>query len=130
MTEHKPAHIEGAGSGSVRNYVTGFVLSVVLTLIAYAFVSRHVSSDHELYSHRFLIFIIATLGISQLIVQLFFFLHLGDESKPRWNLLVFSFMLIVVIILVFGSLWIMYYLNYHMPSTNQVNQYIRSQDGL
>jgi len=130
MADKQEHSLEGAGSGSLRTYVTGFVLSILLTLIAFAFVQRHVSTDHEAYSHRFLIVMVVVLALSQLVVQLLYFLHLGNESKPRWNLLVFSFMLTVVIILVFGSLWIMYNLNYHMPSTDQVNQYLRSQDGL
>lgn len=130
MAAEKLPQIEGAGAGSLRTYVTGFGLSIGLTLVAFFFVQGHVSSDHTAYSHAFLTVLIAATALTQLLVQLICFLHLGRESKPRWNLLVFGFMITVVVILVFGSLWIMYYLNYHMPSTQQVNQYLRSQDGL
>jgi len=45
---------------------------------------------------------------------LIFFLHLGIESKPRWNLLVFYFMVVVLAILLYGSFWIMSNLDYRM----------------
>jgi heme/copper-type cytochrome/quinol oxidase subunit 4 len=57
------------------------------------------------------------------------FLHLGNEAKPRLKLLVFGFMALVVMILVFGSLWIMYSLNYRMPTQSQINSYMNSQNG-
>jgi cytochrome o ubiquinol oxidase operon protein cyoD len=47
-------------------------------------------------------------------IQLHYFLHLGDEPKPQWNLLTFGFMIGVVLILVFGTLWIMNNLNDRM----------------
>ncbi len=48
------------------------------------------------------------LALFQATVQLHYFLHLGDESKPQWNLFTFLFMLVLAFILVAGSLWIMY----------------------
>jgi cytochrome o ubiquinol oxidase subunit IV len=58
-----------------------------------------------------------------------FFLHLGRETRPRWKLAVFLFMLGVILILVFGSLWIMTNLNYRMMPKQMV-QYMNSQAGL
>lgn len=92
---------------SPKSYLLGFLLSLGLTLVAYFMVSRHVGSSGVLTAS------IVGLALAQLMVQLKFFLHLGSEAKPRWNLLVFGFMLGVLLILVFGSLWIMYNLNYH-----------------
>ncbi len=92
---------------SPKSYLVGFLLSLGLTLAAYFMVSHHLGSGGVLMS------IVVCLALVQLLVQLKFFLHLGSETKPRWNLLVFSFMLGVLLILVFGSLWIMYNLNYH-----------------
>ncbi len=56
---------------------------------------------------------LAALAVTQLLVQLLFFLHLGRESKPRWNLIVLAFAVMVVVIVVFGSLWIMKNLQYN-----------------
>jgi cytochrome o ubiquinol oxidase subunit IV len=115
--------------GTLQTYVVGFVLSLILTLVAYLFVEIHVSSYYETFSHTLLVPLIIGLALVQFIVQLVFFLHLGTESKPRWKLLVFGFMVVVVGILVLGSLWIMSNLNYHM-TTQQINSYMNSQDGL
>ena len=73
----------------------------------------------------------AVLALLQFTVQMIYFLHLGHESRPRWKLGVFGMMLVVVLIIVFGSLWIMNSLNYRMHTNpNQINKYLRSQDGL
>ena len=65
----------------------------------------------EIFSGWTLVGALAALAVAQLMVQLVFFLHLGTESKPRWNLTVVLFALMVVVILVFGSLWIMKNIN-------------------
>jgi cytochrome o ubiquinol oxidase operon protein cyoD len=109
---------------SMSSYVTGFAMSLVFTLAAYLFVA------HQLVGRRLLIALVAILALAQFFTQLLLFLHIGRETRPRWKLLVFLMMTMVVAILVFGSLWIMYYLNYHM-SLQQMYQYMNNQgDGL
>jgi len=54
---------------------------------------------------------IGVLAVIQMFVQLIFFLHLGKENKPRWNTLIFAFMLLVLLIVVLGTLWIMHSLD-------------------
>ncbi len=115
-----------AGKRTLRAYVTGFVLSIALTLGSYALVNTHVRLRHEAISHMVIIAVIMVFAIAQLAVQLLFFLHLGDEAKPRWKLLSFLFALLVVVIVVVGSLWIMSNLNYHM-SPQQMQQYMYDQ---
>jgi cytochrome o ubiquinol oxidase operon protein cyoD len=119
-----------ASHGSVASYIAGFVLSLMLTMTAYLLVLRHVNSYHSILSHGTLVFMLVGLALTQLIVQLIFFLHLDRESKPHWNMTVLLFAVTVVVIIVFGSLWIMNNLNYHHPSTEQINKYIRSQGDL
>jgi cytochrome o ubiquinol oxidase subunit IV len=65
----------------------------------------------------------------QFIVQMFLFLHVGEERGPRLKLLAACLMLGVVLILVFGSLWVMNNLNYRM-TPQQITQYMQSQDNL
>lgn len=89
-------------------YVTGFVLSLLLTLLAYLLVTKSVVDTSLVVPG------IVVLAVVQLVVQLVFFLHLGRETKPRWNLMAFLFMLLVVFIVVVGSLWIMRNLDYNM----------------
>jgi len=97
--------------GTLKSYWLGFILSIGLTLAAYWAVVG------KLIAGKILIGTLLALALAQTVVQLVLFLHLGQESKPRWNLLVFLFMLSVLLILVFGSLWIMYHLNYNMMPT-------------
>ncbi len=115
--------MNGVKNGTIWSYTTGFVLSVLFTIDAYILVSRH------LFSNRGLVISIASLAFAQFVVQLLFFLHLGTETKPRWKLLAFLFMILVVMILVFGSIWIMNHLNYHM-SPDQMNTYMQNQNSL
>ena len=84
-------------SGSLAGYVAGFILSLVLTVVAYWLVLQHKNSGQPMFAHRFLVVTVVVLAITQLFVQLVFFLHLDRESKPRWNLLVTSFAAIVVL---------------------------------
>lgn len=120
-----------AGQGSLKTYVVGFLVSMLLTLTAFAFVYIHVHSQHETFSHGLLVPLIIVLAVTQLFVQLRFFLHVGRESKPRWNFMALIFALIVVLIVVVGSLWIMHNLNYRMMSSpERVNQYLKSQGDL
>lgn len=103
--------------GTFKFYLMGFVLCLVLTLAAYFLVAENLLAGWNL------IFAILGLGVIQMAIQLIFFMHLGSEpeeptggKKVHWNLLVFFFMVMVIVIIVFGSLWIMYTLNYReMP---------------
>jgi cytochrome o ubiquinol oxidase operon protein cyoD len=113
----------GRNFGLAR-YVGGYIFSVLLTLEAYLLTTSHRLTAGQLVAT------ILSLAIAQFVVQLYFFLHLGDEPRPRWRLAAFGFMVLVVLILVLGSLWIMHNLNYHNFTPEQMNQYINSQDGL
>lgn len=113
-----------AAHGSYASYVIGFVLSLALSLVAYFLVAKQMLSSQSV-----VIWIIG-LAVAQLLVQLTFFLHLGRESKPRWNLIVLLFALLVLLILVLGSLWIMNNLNYHVDSPQETNTYIIHDEGI
>ncbi len=110
----------GMTQGSYTSYTIGFALSVALTLAAYLLVKEKVAEGYLLYG------MIVLLGIIQVGVQMRFFLHLGEEPKPQWNVLSFIFMLLVIFILVIGTLWIMYNLDYRtmrgMPSMEQLER--------
>jgi cytochrome o ubiquinol oxidase subunit IV len=108
---------------SYGKYVAGFLGSVLLTVCAYL-LATHLSVNKNV-----LAVILAVLAISQFALQMLLFLHIGEERGPRLRLLAACFMLGVVLILVFGSLWIMNNLNYRM-TPQQINQYMQSQDSL
>ena len=111
--------------GTTKAYVVGFSLSILLTLAAYFLVAN------RLLSGGVLIAAVIGLALVQLAVQLIFFLHLGQESKPRWNLAVFLGTVSIILIIVIGSLWIMNNLNYnHMRTPAETDTYILHEEGI
>lgn len=113
---------------SVRTYVIGYILALCLTLVAFYFVKAHVDSGHTFLSDNFMLAVVSVLAIVQLMVQLVFFLHLDKEARPRWNLMALLMAVLIIFIIVAGSIWIMYHLNYTM-SPHQQDQYLLKQDG-
>ena len=103
--EHSP---DGAGHGSVKSYIVGFVLSVILTAIPFALVMAHAAPA------AILIPSVIAIGAVQIVVHLVYFLHMNRSSSQLWNNAAFIFAVIVVGILIVGSLWIMYHLNLNM----------------
>jgi cytochrome o ubiquinol oxidase subunit IV len=101
---------------------------VLLTLTAFYLVYQHNHSQQPIFSHKYLMGALLVLALSQLFVQLLFFLHLDRESKPFWNLQVAILAAGVVLILVIGSIWIMNNLNYNMNSSQRVQKYIHDQE--
>lgn len=91
--------------GTWKAYVNGFLLSLILTIASFGLVLTKALQGASL------VYTLAALALVQAIVQILFFLHLGKEAKPRWETVVFYFMLLVLLIIVGGTLWIMHDLN-------------------
>lgn len=106
--EHLPDH-EQAGHGTLRGYVTGFVLSVILTAIPFWLVMGHVFA-----SSRVTAFLVMGLGVVQIVVHMIYFLHMSTSSEGGWSLLALIFTLVLVVIALSGSIWVMYHLNANM----------------
>ena len=98
----------GASYGTHRSYTFGFVSSILLTLFSFYMVANAVLPPKNLY------ILVGALAVVQLFVQIVFFLHLNTNSKSTWNLLSFIFTMVVVLVLVIGTMWIMYNLYAHM----------------
>ena len=98
----------GASHGSVKSYLIGFVLAVVLTVIPFNLVM-----DHTLPPSTMLIAILA-LAVVQIVVHLIYFLHLDSSSEQRWNVMAFVFTLLILFIVLAGSLWVMHNMNANM----------------
>ncbi len=113
----------------VLSYLIGFLLSIVLTIAAYLLVVNEGLRDK--IAPAAVVIILSLLASAQLIVQLLFFLHLGDESKPRWRLMSFIFAFTILGIIVFGSLWIMFDMNSRMMmSPTDMIKYMNRQSGV
>ncbi|GAB4221873.1 MAG: cytochrome o ubiquinol oxidase subunit IV [Francisella sp.] len=100
--EHLYDQDTGAAYGTYKSYIQGFVLSIVITTIAFALVGFKVLSPVALCVA------VMVLALAQLFVQLVFFLHLSTDSKARWNLISAIFAAIIVFIIVAGTIWIMF----------------------
>ncbi|MCG8277103.1 cytochrome o ubiquinol oxidase subunit IV [Stenotrophomonas sp. NLF4-10] len=105
-------HAHGAGGeshGSVKSYLTGFVLAAILTVIPFWVVMAGGLSSGLATG-----LVILVCGVLQLLVHLVFFLHLDRSSAQRWNVNVGLFTLIMIGIIVAGTLWVMWNMNYFM----------------
>lgn len=98
----------GGSPKTLKSYLLGFVLCAILTLLSFKLVESHVFSTAHLY------IFLAVLALLQLVVQAVCFLRLNNTTEGQWNLLPFLFVILIMCILVGGTLWIMYNLNYNM----------------
>lgn len=97
---------------TLSGYVIGVALCLVLTLAAFSLVEYHLLDTRNSF------IALGLLAIAQLFVQSICFLRLNASPEGRWNLWPFLFTTLVVVILIGGSFWVMYNLNYNMLLTN------------
>ncbi|WP_182084961.1 cytochrome o ubiquinol oxidase subunit IV [Aureimonas sp. ME7] len=103
-----------AGHGSLKGYVTGFVLAVVLTAIPFWLVMGDVFDNTRLAG-----LVIMGLAVVQIVVHMVYFLHMNTKSEGGWNMLAMIFTIVIVVITIAGSLWVMYHLNVNMMPAMQ-----------
>ena len=107
MANHETSH-GGAAHGSVKEYVIGLILSIVLTAIPFGIVMM------ELIVGTPAVVAILVCAVGQMFVQLIFFLHMNASSEQIWNTTSAIFVVVLVAILIVGSIWIMTHLNHNM----------------
>ena len=98
-----------------KGYMTGFALAVVLTVIPFWLVMGKVFPSSSITA-------LVVLGIAavQIVVHMIYFLHMTTKSEGGWSLLALVFTLVLVVIMLSGSIWVMYHLNHNMmPATMQ-----------
>jgi cytochrome o ubiquinol oxidase subunit IV len=107
--------------GSLRGYLTGFVLAAILTIIPFWLVMGHV------FDNRWLtITLVLLLAVVQIFVHIVYFLHLDTHSEGGWNMMAFVFTIVLVVIVLGASIWVMYNENANMMPMSP--QYQRSGD--
>lgn len=102
--EPAPAH----HGPTLRGYLTGFALAIVLTAIPFGLVAFGTLPRFTTLA------IIAVAAVIQVVVHLRYFLHLNLTTTPRENILAIAFAAVLIAIMVGGSLWIMFDLHYRM----------------
>ncbi|KRE15990.1 hypothetical protein ASE66_09430 [Bosea sp. Root483D1] len=108
--DHHDGHdSHGASHGSPRGYVTGFLLSVVLTGIPFWLVMNDVLGNSTLTA-----IVIMLFAATQIVVHMVYFLHMNGRSEGGWTMMALIFTIIIVAIALAGSLWVMFHLNANM----------------
>lgn len=109
--EHGHGH-GGAAHGSLKSYLTGFILSVILTAIPFWLVMGHVFESRDTT-----IFVIVGFAAVQVVVHMIYFLHMNTSSEGGWNMIALIFTTMLLVIILAGSLWVMYHMNANMMPT-------------
>ena len=99
----------GASHGDLKGYMTGFVLAVILTAIPFWLVM-----DKVLGKSSVMAMVILGIGAVQIVVHMVYFLHMNTKSEGGWTMLALIFTLVLVVIVLSGSLWVMYQLDHNM----------------
>lgn len=94
-------------STSAKPLIWGLLFSIALLALSYYCTFIGLSKGAFMIT-------VWMLAIGQAIIQFIYFMHLFVETKPRWNLIIFLFMLVIIVVLVGGSIWIMDNLSYNI----------------
>jgi cytochrome o ubiquinol oxidase operon protein cyoD len=93
----------------VKGYVIGFIASLILTIIPFYFVAAQSLPEATTYALLF------GCAIVQVFVHFAYFLHMEVRTEEgKWNMVSLVFSAMVVLILIAGSIWIMWNLNHNM----------------
>jgi cytochrome o ubiquinol oxidase operon protein cyoD len=102
-------HDHNAPHSTLRGYATGFVLAVILTAIPFWLVMGKVFSNSSTAG-----FVLLGLAAVQVVVHMIYFLHMDGKAEGGWSMLAMVFTIMVVVIMLAGSLWVMYHMNHNM----------------
>jgi cytochrome o ubiquinol oxidase operon protein cyoD len=93
---------------TAKGYLIGFVLSVALTAIPFWLVMGKVLPPSATAG------VILAFAAVQMVVHMVYFLHLNAKVEGGWTMLATVFTIGLVVILLAGSIWVMYNMNANM----------------
>ena len=105
------------GEISLSGYLTGFILSVILTAVPFYLVMTGVLGDKKSTA-----LVITAFAAVQIVVHMIFFLHMNTSSEGGWTMMALIFTIIMVMIAMTGSLWVMHHLNVNMMPTHEMGR--------
>lgn len=123
MKNHNSHLIPAEEHNPTGSYIIGFVLSLIFTLIPYSLVVNKTLSGNQLTA------VILGFAIVQMLIQIFFFLHLGRGPKPFYNIVFFAATVGLIIVTVGGSIFIMNNL-YNNMSTADTTLQLAQKEGI
>jgi cytochrome o ubiquinol oxidase operon protein cyoD len=108
---HDDAHDDHGGHdpSTFKGYMTGFILSIILTAIPFWLVMGKVFEKPGTTA-----LVILAFAAVQIVVHMVYFLHMNTRSEGGWTMLALIFTIVLVVITLSGSLWVMYHLNTNM----------------
>jgi cytochrome o ubiquinol oxidase operon protein cyoD len=98
----------------VRGYLIGLVLATGLSIVSF-----YIARSTIVWAPSIPI-ALSVLALAQMGVHLVFFLHITSGSDNVNNLMALAFGLLIVMLLVFGSLWIMTHMNHNMMPMDKI----------
>lgn len=106
---------------TTTSYIVGFILSLIFTLIPYYMVVNQTVTGTSL--------LITILGFAvlQMLVQIFFFLHLGRGPKPFYNVAFFISTVGIILVVVGGSIIIINNLHYNKTPSDQAKSLVNGE---
>lgn len=108
---------DGGYHFSAKGYVIGFLLSVVLTAIPFWLVMAKVLPTPGLTAA-----VILGFAAVQIVVHMIYFLHMNAKIEGGWSMLSLIFTAAIVIIMLAGSIWVMFHLNTNMMPVHDMRQ--------
>ncbi|MEC7729618.1 MAG: cytochrome o ubiquinol oxidase subunit IV [Pseudomonadota bacterium] len=100
---------DSGNHGSVKSYITGLILSIVLTLIPFGMVMQGG------FDKTTVVVTISILAVLQVLVQLILFMHMNlktQEGRESGSFVFFTALILALVI--GGSVWILYHLNLNL----------------
>jgi cytochrome o ubiquinol oxidase operon protein cyoD len=94
---------------TLKGYVIGFVLSVILTAIPFWLVMAKVFDKSSTTA-----LVILAFAAVQIVVHMIYFLHMNTKAEGGWSMLALIFTIVLVVITLSGSLWVMFHLKHNM----------------
>lgn len=107
--DHNAHGDDGIPHASLRDYATGFILSVLLTAVPFGLVMSGAVASSAVVAG-----VILLCAAVQVVVHMVYFLHMNPRSEGGWNLLALVFTGVLVVIVMAGSLWVMHHMNANM----------------
>ena len=106
---HDDHHGEEEIHVTTGGYVTGFILAVILTVIPFWLVMAKVIDNRATAA-----MVLGLFAAVQVVVHMYFFLHLNGKIQGGWTMLSTIFSVVFVAITLAGTLWVMFHMNTNM----------------
>ena len=103
-------------SHAIRGYLIGLALATLLTCVSFYLVRS------TLVWQPSIPIALSVLALAQMGVHLVFFLHITSGPDSVNNVMALAFGLLIVILLVFGSLWIITHLDHNVMPMERLMQ--------